>query len=57
MNYKDDDLLMYNLKDGLLDFDKFDSYFDEFHSYIKPKESMNLNRFGKTILKRRTDDW
>ena len=33
MNYKDDDLLMYNLKDGLLDFDKFDSYFDEFHSY------------------------
>lgn len=31
--------------------------FYESHSYIKPKESMNLNGFGKTILERRTDDW
>lgn len=29
---------------------------DEFHSYIKPAESMNRNMFGKTTLKHITDE-
>ena len=32
------------------------TFVDEFHSYIRPTESMSRNIFGRTTLKRITDD-